>query len=316
MLPIYFAPLQGYTEAPYRRVHQSVCGGIAKYYTPFIRLEHGQIRKKDLREALPEQNMPIRTGEELVVIPQVIANDAPEFLTLVEKLIALGHKEIDINMGCPFPLQTRTGRGSGILPHADKVEAILREAQRLHDEQGIRFSVKMRLGQESADECFGLLPLLNKTTLEHITLHPRIGRDQYKGELDMERFRRFYEESQNPVVFNGMILSVDDLQAIEADFPKLKAVMVGRGLLSRPALAKEYAEGKAMADGEVCRLVREMHRQLLAHYQQAIEGGEGQLVQKMHAFWEYMEPLFGHKSVKKILKSGSLRNYQEAVSNA
>lgn len=309
MLPIHFAPLQGYTEAPYRRIHQSVCGGVDTYYTPFIRLEHGQIRKKDLREALPDQNVGVH------IVPQVIAGDGAEFVVLAEKLIELGHQEIDINMGCPFPLQTRLGRGSGILPHPDKVTEILQQATRLHNEKGVTFSVKMRLGQESPAECMALLPLLNDTPLKHITLHPRIGRNQYKGELDMESFDAFYAESQNPIVFNGMLLTVADLQRMEAAFPKLAGLMIGRGLLSRPTLAQEYTSGQSLSDEAVRRKVLDMHRQLMAHYSEAIEGGEGQLVQKMQSFWEYQEPLFGHKAVKKVLKSGSLRNYREAVAN-
>lgn len=309
MLPIHFAPLQGYTEAPYRRIHQAVCGGVDTYYTPFIRLEHGQIRKKDLREALPEQNAGVH------IVPQVIAGDGAEFAVLAEKLIELGHQEIDINMGCPFPLQTRLGRGSGILSHPDKVTEILQQATRLHNEKGVTFSVKMRLGQESPSECMALLPVLNDTPLKHITLHPRVGRNQYKGELDMESFDTFYAESQHPIVFNGMLLTVADLQRIEAAYPKLAGLMIGRGLLSRPTLAQEYTSGQSLSDEEVRRKVLEMHRQLMAHYSEAIEGGEGQLVQKMQSFWEYQEPLFGHKAVKKVLKSGSLRNYREAVAN-
>lgn len=310
MLPIHFAPLQGFTEAPYRRVHQQLCGGIDTYYTPFIRLEHGQIRKKDLREALPEQN------EGVHIVPQVIASDAKEFAILVEKLLELGYQEIDINMGCPFPLQTRIGRGSGILQHPDKVTEILQEAKKFHEEKGINFSVKMRLGQESADECMALLPALNDTPLKHITLHPRIGRNQYKGELDMESFSGFYEQSVNPIVFNGLLLTVEDMKRVEAQFPKLAGLMIGRGLLSRPTLAAEYADGKVMADDEVRKVVVQMHRRLMDYYTQAIEGGDAQLVQKMQAFWEYQEPLFGHKVVKKILKAGNLKNYREAVSMA
>lgn len=309
MLPVYFAPLQGYTEAPYRRVHNAVCGGVAKYYTPFIRLEHGQIRKKDLREALPEHNQGV------CVVPQVIANGADEFSLLVEKLISIGHEEIDINMGCPFPLQTRTGRGSGILPHPDHVESVLTAAQRIGEERGIRFSLKMRLGQESPEECLALLPIINQVKLEHVTMHPRIGRNQYKGELDMETFRNFYEQSQNPVVFNGMLLTPEDMQQIEQQFPRLKALMIGRGLLSRPTLAKEYLTGQVITEAEACQHVLAMHRELFAYYEQAIEGGEPQLVQKMHSFWEYQEPLFGHKLVKQVLKSGNLRRYREAVSS-
>ena len=49
-LPIHFAPLQGYTEAIYRQAHARIFGGIESYYTPFVRVEHGEIRKKDMRE--------------------------------------------------------------------------------------------------------------------------------------------------------------------------------------------------------------------------------------------------------------------------
>ena len=308
--PIHFAPLQGYTEAPYRRIHQEVCGGIESYYTPFIRLEHGQIRRKDLREALPEQNQGVP------VVPQVIASGIEEFVPLVEQLAQLGHRRIDINMGCPFPLQTRLGRGSGLLPHVDRVEAILQETRRFSEEQGIAFSVKMRLGQESVDECMTLLPMLNATPLVHVTMHPRVGKAQYKGELDMEAFDCFYAQCEHPIVFNGAITTVDNMQSLEQRYPRLAGLMVGRGLLARPTMAMEYQRGRMLSEAEVRQLVLEMHRRLLAHYEQAIEGGEAQLLLKMQSFWEYLEPLFGHKVIKQLLKSGNMRRYQEAVANA
>lgn len=309
MLPLHFAPLQGYTEAPYRRIHQEVCSGIEAYYTPFIRLEHGSIRRKDLREALPEQNVGIH------VIPQLIAADACEFNMLAQQLISIGHKEININMCCPFPLQTRYGRGSGILALPDKVKEILDAATQLHETQGIQFSVKMRLGQHAPNEWQALLPLLNEAPLSHIILHPRTGDEQYRGELHMDEFEAFYEACAHPLIYNGMLTTLDEIHAIETHYPRLSGLMIGRGLLARPTLAAEYASGQAITD-EACRQkVLEMHRQLFAHYQQAIEGGESQLVTKMHTFWEYLEPLFGHKSIKKILKANSLRNYREAVAN-
>ena len=49
-LPIHFAPLQGYTEAIYRQAHARIFGGVESYYTPFVRVEHGEIRKKDMRD--------------------------------------------------------------------------------------------------------------------------------------------------------------------------------------------------------------------------------------------------------------------------
>ena len=54
MLPLYFAPLQGFTEDTYRRIHHELVGGITAYYTPFLRLEHKGIRTKDARDVRPE----------------------------------------------------------------------------------------------------------------------------------------------------------------------------------------------------------------------------------------------------------------------
>lgn len=58
-------------------------------------------------------------------VPQLIASDATELQTIVSLLCERGHTRIDINLGCPFPLQARKYRGAGILPYPDKVAALL-----------------------------------------------------------------------------------------------------------------------------------------------------------------------------------------------
>lgn len=116
MKAIYAAPLQGYTEAAWRNAHSEVFGGVDAYYTPFVRLEKGSIRNKDRRELLPEQNKVNR------LIPQVVASEAEEFDQLVRMVTALGYREIDLNMGCPFPLIANRGKGSGLLAFPGSVE--------------------------------------------------------------------------------------------------------------------------------------------------------------------------------------------------
>jgi tRNA-dihydrouridine synthase len=64
-LYIAFAPLQGYTDAVYRRAHWECVGGVDEYYTPFVRIEKGEIRKKDLRDTDPAAN------EGVPMVPQV-----------------------------------------------------------------------------------------------------------------------------------------------------------------------------------------------------------------------------------------------------
>lgn len=306
MLPIHFAPLQGYTEDTYRRAHHRLCPGIACYYTPFVRLEHGEVRSKDMRDLRPEHN------EGLPLVPQIIASDATEVQRLLDIILPLGYQRIDLNMGCPFPLQVRHGRGAGLLPSPDRVEAI---CQTLAGHPGIAFSVKMRLGMADSTEWQHILPILNDTPLAHVTLHPRIAADQYKGTLDMTAFADFARQCHHPLIYNGDILGLDDIRRLEQEFPNLAGIMIGRGLLARPTLAEEYAQGQSLSEAEVIARIKAIHAEVLADIQRIIPGEAAQL-QKVRTFWDYLEPTLGRKAWKKIHKAGNMRNYMSAVAES
>ena len=205
MITLYAAPLQGFTELAWRNAHAQVFGGIDAYYTPFVRLEKGEIRNKDKRELLPAGNTVSR------LIPQIVAAEPDEFRILVEQISGWGYREIDLNMGCPFPLIVNRRKGSGILPFPDKVAALLHEMETFPE---IRFSVKMRLGWERTDEWQEILPLLNESCVRQITLHPRIGRQQYKGTVDREAFTAFYESCRLPLVYNGDLRTQEEMQEL------------------------------------------------------------------------------------------------------
>lgn len=302
-MKIFFAPLQGYTEDAYRRLHHEMIGGVEEYYTPFIRLEHGELRSKDMRDVRLEFN------EGVPVVPQVIASNGDEMQHLLDYLLPLGYKRIDVNMGCPFPLQTRHGRGAGILTDTIRVQELC-DVIRSHAD--VAFSVKMRLGMNDKNDWREVLPLLNDTPLEHITLHPRVASQQYKGDVDMEAFAAFAQECRHPLIYNGEINSRDQAEKIMTLHPDLKGLMIGRGLLARPVLAKECTEGVTCTDREVLTLIKEMHQRLLAHYEKVIPG-EAQRHSKIKTFWDFMEPTIGRKPWKKIIKAGNMKNYLEAV---
>ncbi|MBR4230343.1 MAG: tRNA-dihydrouridine synthase family protein [Bacteroidales bacterium] len=287
---IAFAPLQGYTDAAYRRAHWECVGGVDEYYTPFVRIEKGEIRRKDLRDTDPAANEGVPT------VPQVIARDSDEFARLCDALQEQGWRRIDLNMGCPFPMQVRAGRGSGLLQHHDRVEEILEEMQRRPD---VQFSVKMRLGQESEDEGLNIMPIINEMPLLHVTLHPRLGRQQYKGVADREAFGRFREVSRNPMVYNGDIAALD---SEELELGNIKGVMIGRGLLARPWMT---------GDKDPAEVLRAMHAAVYRHATETL-CGDSQILARLHAFWEYID--INRKQKKAIMKATSLPRYREAVS--
>lgn len=320
MFPIHFAPLQGYTEDVYRRAHQQICGGVTMYYTPFMRVEHREVRRKDVFDMLPEHN------ESVPLTLQVIASSAGELdvlLSTIAKVWGGGEEAescppvcIDINMGCPFPLQVRHGRGAGVLRAPERVEEICRyvseHTQLSGSGRSIRWSVKMRLGVEETDEWCGVLPLLNAAPLTHLTVHPRVARQLYGGEPDMAAFESLMSSCAHAIIYNGDVTTVEQLCELERRYPELAGVMIGRGLLARPTLAREYAESRPASDSEVVEALRRLHEAVYESYAHRIPG-EAQLLQKLRTFWDYAEPTLGRKAWKKIHKAGSMRNYLAAI---
>ena len=313
MLKILFAPLQGYTTGIYRKAHAEIFGGVDAYYAPFLRIENGKPREKDLRDL----NALDGNARE---IPQIIANSVDEFKILAEALIAKGYTEIDFNMGCPFPMQVNRHRGAGLLSDIQAVQEIMDEIRKLSSVANgtapVKFSVKMRLGQDSPNEAFALLPILNEAPLSQITLHPRLGKQQYKGAIDFKSFEKFYEECRHPLVYNGDITTVSQICEMERRYPKLAGVMIGRGLLAKPSLAAEY---KGMCDINCAATAQDflgkifqMH-QIIFDYACKTYQGDSQILSHVQSFWEYLEPSIPKKIFKKIKKAGKLSEYQEAI---
>lgn len=302
-MEIHFAPLQGYTDFEYRRIHARRCGGVQTYYSPFIRWEKGGIRDKDIKDILPENN------EGLHLIPQIICSDTDEFNRLADVVQEHGYEEMDLNMGCPAPMQTKLMRGSGILPHPMRLQALLREMERRPE---VRFSAKMRLGLESKEEWRELTSMLNSSCLQHLTIHPRIGKQMYKGEVDMETFHEVYDIVRIPIIYNGDVTSMEQIASLSERFPKIRGIMIGRGLLARPTLAMESVQGHEMSAQERISILNVMHEDMLDFCTKKYKV-DSQILLHIHAFWEYQESQLERKTWKKIMKAGNMKNYLEAI---
>lgn len=302
-----FSPLQGYTDAAYRQAHARCFGGVECYYSPFVRVEHGEIRRKDVRDVEPDNNRGLR------LVPQLIASDAEKGERILSLFSDKGWQEADVNLGCPFPMLAKRHNGAGMLPYPDEVEQLLTTLCEKFPQ--IRLSVKLRLGWERPDECLALLPLLNRLPLADVIVHPRLGKQQYKGMVDMEGFRTFYESCEKPLFYNGDLLTTDDIDRIRHEFPRLAGAVIGRGLLANPALALEYTQRKSLTEDEKRERIRQMHTDVFCRYADQLEGGDQQLLMKMKSFWEYLLPDTDRKACKAIHKATRLEAYQQAVNN-
>ena len=292
------APLQGLTEAPWRSEHFRLFGegqGDVEYFTPFIRVEKGVVRKRDMRDYTSDLNAGMR------LTPQIIFRDAEEWRMLVDALAEAGATRIDMNMGCPFPPQVRKGRGAGMLAHPDMVEEVARAMEGYAD--SIDFSVNMRLGVNDASESLSLVDILNSMKLRHITVHPRTATQQYKGELQLDAMDGFTSRLKHPVVFNGEVSSPSDIEKLTSRYD---GVMVGRGLLRRPTLFAEYRSvGELTAEER-----NEAFLSLIGRTASVLEQrlcGATQLTDKMKPYWEYTPETLDRKTVKLGRKKGILQ---------
>lgn len=303
MLNIHFAPLQGYTDYTYRLLHHQSIGGVKSYTTPFLRYEHHEVRNKDRNDILSANNIG------LPIVPQIIAADKSELCPLTELLLKEGYTRIDINLGCAFPMQTRQQRGAGLLPHPKEVEALLNAAKQYPE---VTWSVKMRLGLDNADECKALIPLFNAMNLNHITLHPRTGRDGFNGSCDETAFGAFASVCRHSVWWSGNIESLEMIHHLEETFPTLTDVMIGRGLLARPSLAVEYAQDCEWTMSQRIALALKMHDALYAEMQQRLQG-PSQLLSRMQSYWEYQSAIMPKKIYKGLMKSRDIIRYTDAI---
>ena len=231
------APMQGLTEVMFRRVYEECFpGAIALAVSPFLSLTHGNLADAwdKIEDVLPENNV-----GSIPVIPQILGKEPDEFVALGNRLYELGYSELNWNMGCPMRKVAAKHRGSGILPYPDEVRSIL---DNVLPQLKPHLSVKVRLGLKSTDDIFRLIPVLNDYPLASVTVHPRLGRQQYNGHPDLDTFARVLPMLKAPVVYNGDIVTGADARGIRERFPGVADLMVGRGVLYRPTLPLDIAD--------------------------------------------------------------------------
>ncbi len=306
MKKLFFAPLQGYTETEYRRAHAAVYGpeGAADaYFMPFSRVEKGCVRPKDLRELTQSRTL-------VNQIPQSIF-DGPDELTLILDAIANeGYSLVDLNCGCPFAPQVKHGRGAGAL-NTDALVSIRPVLEHFH-EQGINFSLKMRLGVTEADEWKRCIKAINRLPLEFITLHPRTATQQYNGMIHAEQVNDFMAASAFPVVLNGDLNTPEAVYRSFDRWPELAGVMIGRGALARPSIFDEIRSGRDWGVAERREKLKELYRNFETDLAKRL-CGDSQLLSKLKPFWDYLEPEIGHRATKAIRKAGTLSKYRQAL---
>lgn len=300
------SPLQGFTDFRFRNAFNHYFGGIDTFYAPYIRFNNKLIIKNSYKLDLQLEN-----NSTLEVIPQIMTNSADEFLFVVDYIQELGYKELNWNLGCPYPMVTNRGMGSGLICDPEKINHIL---ERVHKETDITVSMKMRMGYEHPEEILDTFPILDAYPLKNIAIHARIGKQLYKGGVNLEAFEKCIESTKHKLYYNGDITSVTKLKEMQTRFPSIDHFMIGRGLIADPFLPSMIKNNTTDYPENRWDIFREFHDTIYQQYDAALSGPTP-IKMKMQGFWEYFAQSFSdpRKTFKKIKKANNPRTYQQAV---
>lgn len=302
----YLAPMEGITNATFRRTYHTHFKSMDKYFTPFL-CPHTKrdLTTKEKKEILPENN------EGMYVVPQILTNQAEGFLETAGKLEQYGYREINLNLGCPSKTVITKGRGSGFLAFPAELREFLDE---IFSKTNLKVSIKTRIGRDDTLLWEELLSIYSEFPLEELIIHPRIQKEFYKGTPHIEAYEAAYRIKNCPICYNGDMFCKEEIENFWKRFPNTDAMMLGRGILRDPCLYEKLFESEEMDASVWKQKVRSFHDALLDAYIEEMSGDRNVLF-KMKELWFYLwESFDGSKQlIKKLKKSGSVSEYLRVV---
>lgn len=296
------APMEGITGYLYRQAHNRWFGGVDQYYAPFLSPTHTHsFSKKEWQDVLPEHNVGLR------LIPQILTRNADDFIWAAKQLADVGYTEVNLNLGCPSGTVVAKGKGSGFLGKPDELNEFF---ERIFSVCTLKISVKTRLGLTTPEEFSPLLELFQNYPIHELIVHPRVQKDFYKYPARRDVFVNHIPHYKLPISYNGDLATVDQCSAFSDAFPGVCAIMLGRGLIGDPALARK-AKGGPAADIDT---LQSFHDQLYEDYCTAFQSRHNAMM-RMKEMWFYLIGLFedNGKAAKALRKTADWAAFERQV---
>lgn len=307
-MQLHLGPFQGITDALYRQTYQQYFSGVDKYYTPFF----GGIRSLNSKHFRSAELDP-QLNEGQCLIPQILTNCPLELERFVLQCQQLGYKEVNINMGCPWPQVSSKKRGCGLMPHPELVAGLLNHVKDLP----LKISVKCRLGMFDSSELQMLMPIFEQSGISGLIVHARTGKQLYKGSAQPDVLAEMVKGSKLPIVYNGDVFTTVDYHHIAALMPDLSGIMLGRGLIANPFLPADIKGMSAeLSTNERASLIRSFIESLTER-RLSVQRHTKSIPGPMKELWWYMSRSFENPGQvwRIIRKTRNLEEYLSAQTN-
>jgi putative TIM-barrel protein, nifR3 family len=302
---LILAPLAGYTDCAFRQIateHGADC-----CVTEMVSAE-GLARDGEKTKDL------IRRFEgETDLIVQIFAYAPSQVARCLDSLLTFSPTAIDINCGCPVQKVVKTGAGSALMAHPEKIEEMVRIIKGRTD---IPVSVKFRLGW-TKDEInyleFAEAAVAGGANM--LTMHARTRAQGYAGTSDMNEQKILKEHFPSvPVFCSGDVLSPEKAKEI-LEFTKADGLMFARGAIGNPFIFEEtkslFASGSYTlpTPEERCATMEEHLRLMVKYY-----GERKAVVEFRKHIAGYVKGLEGgHGFKQKAMGARTLDEYLAAI---
>jgi tRNA-dihydrouridine synthase len=167
---------------------------------------------------------------------------------------------------------------------------------------------------ENNDDIFKIIPILDNYPISEIIIHPRTGKQMYKGEVNTDIFEKCLDLTKHKISYNGDITTLEDFRKLKNRFESINSWMLGRGLVANPLLAEQIKQKPQDSEENKMLRFKEFHNALVEEYLDKLDGSS-HFLNKMRIFWEYFSISFSnsHKVYKRIKKATSIEKYHSAV---
>ena len=218
-------------------------GGFDLCVTEFVRIVDQKLPQKTFYRLCPElheggktpSGVPVRV-QLLGQHPQWLAENA---LTAVE----LGSPGVDLNFGCPAKTVNKSKGGAVLLQYTELLHDIVkavREAVPAH----LPVTAKIRLGFEDKSLAIDNAVAIDEAGASELVVHARTKTEGYRPPAYWDWIKKIRANTRLPVIANGEIWSYEDAKRCQ-EMSGCNDVMIGRGALARPNLARHIRDNEA-----------------------------------------------------------------------
>ncbi|MEH1840200.1 MAG: tRNA-dihydrouridine synthase family protein [Nostoc sp.] len=226
------APMQDVTNLWFMKVIAHY-GSPDYFFTEYFRVNDTSRLNRSILTAITEND----TGRP--VFAQMIGESIKDLVRTAKELCKYNIAGVDLNMGCPAPRIYRKNVGGGLLLSPEKVERILGELRSAVNDRPL--TVKMRLGFENTDNFYSILDIINRHSIDLLSLHGRTVKDMYHGTVKYDLIASAVKRVDCPVLANGNINSAFTAVKVLSQ-TGAAGIMVGRWAIGNPWLFNQIRQ--------------------------------------------------------------------------